>query len=66
MLGKLLDYESKEYIEHEIAFLKKKLSETDYQAIKFAEGWISAEEYEKTKKYRQALRDQINSLEDLL
>ena len=47
----------------EIAELKQELSETDYQAIKYAEGVLSAEEYADTKAQRQAWRDRINMLE---
>jgi len=46
-----------------IAALKRKLAKTDYKAIKYAEGWISAEDYAPIKAERQAIRDQINDLE---
>lgn len=46
-----------------ITELKDKLSSTDYQAIKFAEGQISAEDYEPIKLQRQAWRNEINELE---
>lgn len=48
---------------NQIADLKSQLAATDYQAIKFAEGWISAEDYAPIKASRQALREQINALE---
>lgn len=51
-------------INMEIIKLKTKLKETDYQAIKFAEGIITAEEYEPTKQQRQEWRDEINRLEE--
>ena len=47
----------------QIAKLKQKLQETDYKAIKYAEGVLTKEEYEPIKKERQALRDKINQLE---
>lgn len=47
-----------------VAELKQKLAETDYQAIKYAEGWISEEEYAPIKAQRQAWRDRINELEN--
>ena len=47
----------------QIDLLKKKLADTDYKAIKYAEGLISEEEYAPIKAERQALRDQINELE---
>ena len=43
--------------------LKEKLRETDYQAIKYAEGAISAEAYEDMRRVRQGWRDLINSFE---
>lgn len=43
--------------------LKDMLAKTDYQAIKYAEGAWSAEEYEPIKKQRQKWRDEINVLE---
>lgn len=46
-----------------IAELKQKLASTDYQAIKYAEGQISKEDYEPIKVQRQVWRDEINSLE---
>lgn len=46
-----------------IAELKQLLAESDYKAIKFAEGWLTAEEYSDTKAQRQAWRDEINELE---
>jgi hypothetical protein len=49
-----------------IAELKKLLAETDYQAIKYAEGWLMEEEYAPIKAQRQAYREEINRLEMLL
>lgn len=50
----------------EITQLKKQLSDSDYKAIKFAEGQISEEEYSEIKSERQGYRDRINYLEGLL
>lgn len=50
-------------IKNRIASLKVKLSETDYQAIKYAEGLITEEEYQPTKQLRQQMRDEINQLQ---
>lgn len=47
----------------EIKALKAKLSDTDYKAIKYAEGELSAEEYESVKVERRAWRVRINELE---
>jgi len=46
-----------------IGELKTLLFESDYKAIKFAEGQLSAEEYEPDRAQRQAWRDEINALE---
>ena len=50
----------------EIQQLKKQLSDTDYKAIKFAEGQISEEDYASVRELRQGYRDRINYLEGLL
>lgn len=39
------------------------LRETDYKAIKFAEGHYTQEEYQPILEERQALREEYNSLE---
>ena len=43
--------------------LKNLLASTDYQAIKYAEGLITEEEYLPIKTQRQAWRNEINELE---
>lgn len=43
--------------------LKALLKATDYQAIKYAEGFISEADYAPIKAQRQAWRDEINALE---
>lgn len=53
-------------LEKQITVLKKKLSDTDYQAIKYAEGQISENDYAPIKAQRQAWRDEINRLEEEL
>lgn len=50
----------------EITQLKKQLSDTDYKAIKYAEGQISESEYSAIRELRQGYRDRINELEALL
>ena len=50
----------------EIQQLKKQLSDTDYKAIKYAEGQISESEYASVRAERQSYRDRINELEALL
>lgn len=49
-----------------IDILKLKLQETDYKAIKYSEGWLTEEEYAPIKAERQALREEINRLEQEL
>lgn len=46
-----------------IAELKALLQATDYQAIKYAEGFISEADYLPIKQTRQEYRNQINELE---
>jgi hypothetical protein len=58
-------YESSpEYKAQQIADLKAQLAATDYKAIKYAEGWITKEEYAPIRAERQAIRDKINELEE--
>ena len=42
------------------------LTNTDYLAIKYAEGELSESEYHDTKIKRREFRDRINTLEDYL
>ena len=48
---------------NKIRELKRKLTKTDYKAIKFAEGEISASDYDETKEQRKQWREEINTLE---
>ena len=50
----------------EITQLKTALSDTDYKAIKYAEGQISEDEYASVRAERQGYRDRINYLEGLM
>ena len=52
-----------EKLQMEISQKKGELYKSDYKAIKYAEGWISEEEYAPVKAERQAIRDEINALE---
>jgi len=63
--GKIVDYKVPS-INKRISELKKLLKDTDYQAIKFAEGEITAEKFEPIKAQRKAWRDEINELEKQL
>ena len=57
-------YTEKELAEREIIALKQQLFATDYQAIKYAEGELTEEEYAETKAKRKAWRERINELEE--
>ena len=68
-----LEYEQKlqrqaeiDEIQYKISEAKTKLSQTDYQAIKYFEGFISEADYAQIKAQRQAWRDEINVLESEL
>ena len=67
----VIDYDNTEDLRKEnaikrIAELKVLLSETDFRAIKYAEGLYTEEEYLPYKELRQAYRDEINALEQEL
>lgn len=47
-----------------ISILKNQLNETDYKAIKYAEGWYTEEEYAPIKAEREELRQKIRELEE--
>jgi len=50
--------------EIQIEELKKQLEATDYQAIKFAEGMLTEEEFAPIRIQRQEWRNQINALQE--
>lgn len=52
--------------EREICELKAKLRDSDYKAIKYAEGALTDAEYAETKAQRQAWRKRINDLESVI
>lgn len=58
-----LEADNRQVVEREIVELKQKLYDTDYKAIKYAEGFLTEEEYKETKAQRQMWRDRINELE---
>lgn len=51
---------------NEISTLKQELAKTDYQAIKYAEGWFTDEEYAPIKAMREEIREKIRYLESQL
>ena len=55
-----------EQYQSEIIELKKYLSDTDYKAIKFAEGEITECDYQEVKSQRHDARVRINELESLI
>ena len=55
-----------EQYQAEIIELKKYLSDTDYKAIKFAEGELSEEAYREDKSQRHDARVRINELESMI
>lgn len=62
--GQIVEYDNTlELKKARIDVLKQHLFDTDYQAIKYAEGQISAEDYASIKAQRQAWREEINELE---
>lgn len=56
----------REEIEQQIADLKAQLVATDYQCLKFVEGYLTENEYKPIKEQRQCWRDKINELEQSL
>ena len=50
-------------INQQIRELQSKLAATDYQALKYSEGWITEKDYTEIKANRQSWRDTINQLQ---
>lgn len=50
-------------INQQIRELQGKLAATDYQALKYSEGWITEKDYMEIKANRQSWRDAINQLQ---
>ena len=59
------DLQREEYAA-EIRTLKQSLADTDYKAIKYAEGVLTDEDYQATGIQRQAWRRRINELEAVI
>jgi len=55
-------FTQQEQTQQKIYELKKKLTETDYKAIKYAEGELSEIEYAETKAKRKQWREEITKL----
>lgn len=56
-------YTEKQLTEQEINSLKRNLADTDYQAIKYAEGVMTESEYAPIKSQREDWRYRINYLQ---
>lgn len=50
--------------QEEIEYIRQLITNTDYKAIKYAEGLISEEEYSATRTLRQSYRNRINEIEN--
>lgn len=50
-------------INGEILALQQLLTNTDYKALKYSEGFITEADYAETKALRQSYRDKINELQ---
>ena len=55
-----------EFITGEINAYKQLLTNTDYKALKHADGVLSDEEYAETLKLRKSYREKINMYEEEL
>lgn len=62
--GKLVKGTPKTNNYAEILRLKRLLEESDYKALKYAEGELGEEEYSSTKEQRRLWRTQINALQE--
>ena len=58
--------EKREVILGEINACIQILANSDYKALKYAEGQLSEVEYAEIKKFRQSMRDRINELQNEL
>lgn len=59
-------FEKKDNIKQKISLLKFKLQQTDYAAIKYAEGELTLAEYAPVKEQRREWRAEINRLQEEL
>lgn len=53
----------REEIQSEINAFKQLLTQTDYKALKHADGAMTDEEYEETRQKREFYRSEVNRLE---
>lgn len=60
-----LEYDEQQRAQYaRIRQLKGMLYQTDYKALKYADGALSEEEYAPVRAERQAWRDEINEIEE--
>lgn len=60
-----LEYDEQQRVQYaRIQQLKGMLYQTDYKALKYADGALSEEEYAPVRAERQAWRDEINKIEE--
>ena len=69
--NRIIDYDgtedlAKQKVMDRIAELKQLLADSDYRAIKFAEGEYTEEQYAPYRALRQSYRKEINELEKSL
>jgi len=50
----------------ELESLMLELTSSDYQALKYAEGYYTEEEYKPIKEYRESLRERIRAITDIM
>lgn len=60
------EYIREKQINEEIKMYKQLLFDSDYKAIKYAEGYYTEEEYNPIRYERQSYRNRINKLEEEL
>lgn len=67
-IQKFVEYTGVELVEMQnekrLTELKNELASTDYEALKYAEGWYTDEEYADMKAHREFLREQIRAIID--
>lgn len=60
------NYLKKKYYENEIEKYQQKLTDSDFKAIKYMEGWYTEEEYQHIKLTRNSYREEIRRYTELI
>jgi len=63
-LKEIEEQEQLEHLKSELELNKQLIANSDYKAIKYAEGWYTDEEYEPIKQEREEIRKVIRKLEE--